>query len=146
MTGAGSGMGEAIARSLADEGAEVVTVGRTLAKLEQAKISAGAAGARLHPYAADIADPDAVRDLYAWARTRLLQTDILVNNAGINVPERFFADVKRKDFDYIVRVNLNGVFYLMQAVLPEMRERGAGVVITISSIAGVRSDMIPGPA
>ena len=146
VTGAGSGMGEAIARSLADEGAEVVTVGRTIAKLEQAKISAGAAGTRFHPYAADVADPDAVRDLYAWARTRLPQTDILVNNAGINVPERMFADVKRKDFDYIVRVNLNGVFYLMQAVLPEMRERGSGVVITISSIAGVRSDMIPGPA
>ena len=146
VTGAGSGMGEAIARSLAAEGAEVVTVGRTLAKLEQAKASAGDAGARLHPYAADVADPGAIQDLYAWSRTRLPQVDILVNNAGTNVPERMLSNVKREDFDYIVRVNLNGVFYLMQAVLPEMRERSSGVVITISSIAGVRSAMIPGPA
>ena len=146
VTGAGSGMGEAIALSLAQEGAEVVTVGRTLAKLEQAKESAGEVGARLHPYAADVADPQAIDELYAWSRTRLPQVDILVNNAGTNVAERMYADVSREDFDYIVRVNLNGVFYLMQAVLPEMRERGSGNVITISSIAGVRSAMIPGPA
>ena len=146
VTGAGSGMGEAIAAGLAREGAEVVTVGRTLAKLEQAREAAGEVGARLHPFAADVADPQAVEGLYAWARTRLPRVDILVNNAGTNVPERMFADVDREDFDYIVKVNLNGVFYLMQAVLPEMRARGSGNVITISSIAGVRSAMIPGPA
>ena len=146
VTGAGSGMGEAIALSLAQEGAEVVTVGRTLAKLEQAKESAGEVGARLHPYAADVADPQSVQDLYAWSRTRLPRVDILVNNAGTNVPARALADVSREDFDYIVRVNLNGVFYLTQAVLPEMRARGSGNVITIASIGGVRAGTGPGPA
>ena len=146
VTGAGSGIGEAIAGTLARAGAQVVTVGRTLAKLEQARESAGEIGARLHPYAADIADPEAVRALYGWSASHLPQVDILVNNAGTNVPERALADVSRDDFDHIVRVNLNGVFYLMQTVLPEMRTRGSGVIVTIASIAGVRSGVVPGAA
>lgn len=146
VTGAGSGIGEAVAAGLAGEGAQVVTVGRTLAKLERARESAGELGARLHPYAADIAEPDAVQGLYAWSRARLPQVDILVNNAGTNVPERALAEVRREDFDHIVRVNLNGVFYLMQAVLPEMRARRSGVIVTIASIAGVRSGVVPGAA
>ena len=146
VTGAGSGIGEAVARTLAHEGAEVVTVGRTLTKLESARAAAGEAGQRLHPHAADVSDPQAVKELYAWAGSRLPQVDILVNNAGTNVPDRALARVSREDFDQVVRVNLNGVFYLMEAVLPEMRARGAGVVITIASIAGVRSGVVPGAA
>ena len=146
VTGAGSGIGEAVARSLAIEGAEVVTVGRTLAKLESAKAAAGDAGERLHPRAADVADPRAVDELLAWAGTRLPRIDILVNNAGTNVPDRALPVLRREDFDHVVRVNLNGVFYLMQAVLPEMRERGEGLIITIASIAGVRSGVVPGAA
>lgn len=146
VTGAGSGIGEAVARSLAREGAEVITVGRTLEKLEQAKHSAAETGSRLHPYAADVSDPEAMRALYGWASDRLSQVDILVNNAGTNVAGRSFPDVSREDFDSIVRINLNGVFYLMQAVLPEMRSRGEGLIVTVASIAGVRSGVISGPA
>ncbi|MDE0650768.1 MAG: SDR family NAD(P)-dependent oxidoreductase, partial [Gammaproteobacteria bacterium] len=98
------------------------------------------------PHAADVSDPQAVKELYAWGGSRLPQVDILVNNAGTNVPDRALARVSREDFDQVVRVNLNGVFYLMDAVLPEMRARGAGVVITIASIAGVRSGVVPGAA
>ena len=146
VTGAGSGIGEAVANCLAREGAEVITVGRTLEKLEQARHSAAETGSRLHPYAADVSDPEAMRALYGWASDRLSQVDILVNNAGTNVVDRSFPEVSREDFDSIVRVNLNGVFYLMQAVLPEMRSRGEGLIVTVASIAGVRSEVIPGPA
>ena len=146
VTGAGSGIGEAVASCLAREGAEVITVGRTLEKLEQAKHSAAETGSRLHPYAADVSDPEAMRALYGWASDRLSQVDILVNNAGTNVVDRSLPEVSREDFDSIVRVNLYGVFYLMQAVLPEMRSRGEGLIVTVASIAGVRSEVIPGPA
>ena len=146
VTGAGSGIGEAVARSLVREGAEVVTVGRTLTKLESAKSSAGEGGERLYPYAADVSDPRAVKDLYAFARSRLPRTDILVNNAGTNVPDRALPVLSGEDFDHVVKVNLNGVFYLMQQVLPEMRERGDGLIVTVASIAGVRSGIVPGAA
>ena len=146
VTGAGSGIGQAVARLFASEGAEVVTVGRTPQKLERAKASADTVGRRLHPYPADIGDASAVDGLVAWAIDRLPQIDILVNNAGINVTDRAFAKVSREDFDAVVRVNLNGPFYLMQAVLPGMRERGDGVVITVSSVGGLRASVVTGAA
>ena len=146
VTGAGSGIGEAVAQCYAEEGAEVVTVGRTLEKLERAQASAGEAGSRLHPYALDVSDSAAVDALATWAVERLPQIDILVNNAGTNVPNRALAKLSREDFDTVIQVNLNAPFYLMQAVLPGMRERGDGVLITISSTAGVRATVVSGPS
>ena len=144
VTGAGSGIGEAVAKCFADEGAEVVTVGRTRSKLDRAKMHAGEVTDRLHPFALDVADAEAVDAMVAWALEKLGQIDILVNNAGTNVPHRGLDVLTRDDFDRVVQVNLNGPFYLMQAVLPGMRERGDGVLITVSSIAGVRTSVIAG--
>ncbi len=144
VTGAGSGIGEAIARCFAEEGATVVTVGRTLAKLEKSKEQAGAAGERLHPYALDVSDREAVEAMVASALVTLPQIDILVNNAGTNVRARALDKVSPEDFERMVEVNLNGPFYLMRAVLPAMRERRDGVLITVSSTAGVRTATIAG--
>lgn len=144
VTGAGSGIGEAVARCFAKEGAAVVTVGRTLSKLQAARDLAGEAGERLHPYALDVADPDAVRAMCEWAAGRIPQVDILVNNAGTNVPNRALDELTREDFDRVIQVNLNGPFYLMQEVLPGMRDRGDGVIITVSSVAGVRTSVLGG--
>ena len=144
VTGAGSGIGEAVAASFAREGAEVVTVGRTLSKLERAKDHAGSAAERLHPYALDVSDAEAVDSMVAWALGMFPKIDILVNNAGTNVPNRRLSELTRDDFDHVIEVNLNGPFYLMHAVLPGMRERGDGVIITVSSIAGVRTSVLGG--
>ena len=144
VTGAGSGIGEAIAKCFADEGADVFTVGRTRSKLDRAKASAGDAGKRLHPCALDVADAEAVDAMVARAIEELGRIDILVNNAGTNVPRRALDELSRDDFDRVIQVNLNGPFYLMQSVLPAMRERGDGVLITVSSIAGVRTSVIGG--
>lgn len=144
VTGAGSGIGEAVARCYAEEGAEVVTVGRTLAKLESARQAAGEAAGRLHPYALDVSDAEAVDAMVAWAQQRLPQVDILVNNAGTNVPQRALDKLSREDFDTVVKVNVSGPFYLLSAILPGMRERGDGVVITVSSTAGVRTSVVAG--
>ena len=144
VTGAGSGIGEAIAKCFAEEGADVITVGRTRSKLDRAKALAGDAGKRLHPCALDVADAAAVDAMVARAVEDFGQIDILVNNAGTNVPDRALDELSRDDFDRVIQVNLNGPFYLMQAVLPAMRERGDGVLITVSSIAGVRTSVIAG--
>jgi len=144
VTGAGSGIGEAVARSFADEGAEVVTVGRTIEKLQRARDAAGGCGERLHPYALDVADASAVDAMANWTFGKFGKVDILVNNAGTNVPNRELWKLSREDFDRVVQVNLNGVFYVMQSILPSMRQRGDGVVITVSSIAGIRASVLSG--
>ncbi len=144
VTGAGSGIGEAVALRFAQEGAEVVTIGRTPEKLERARDGAGDAARRIHPYPMDVSDPEAADGMVAWALGRIPQVDILVNNAGTNVPRRGLDVLSREDFDRVVRVNLSGPFYLMHAVLPAMRERRDGVLITVSSIAGVRTSVLGG--
>jgi len=144
VTGAGSGIGEAIAAAFAREGARVVTVGRTADKLEKARQAAGDAAERIFPCAADVADRAAVESTVAFAREKLGQIDILVNNAGTNVPKRSLADLTPEDFELMVNVNLNGVFYFVHAVLPEMRARKDGVILNVSSIAGVRPSVVAG--
>ncbi len=144
MTGAGSGIGEAVAKIFAQEGAAVVTVGRTLSKLQRAKSQAGAAGGRLYPRALDVSDSAAVDAMVGWSLGKFSKIDILVNNAGTNVPDRGLDQLTRENFDRVVQVNLNAPFYLMHAVLPGMRERRDGVLITVSSIAGVRTSIIGG--
>ena len=130
--------------SFACEGAEVVTIGRTRSKLLEAVGRAGGEGARLHPRDLDIADADAVEKAVDWTLDRFSKVDILVNNAGTNVPNRLLSELSREDFDRVVEVNLNGAFYFMHAVLPGMRERADGVIITVSSIAGVRTSVLAG--
>ena len=144
VTGAGSGIGEAVAAAFAGEGAQVVTVGRTRSKLDDARARAGVCGERIHPYPLDVSDADAVDAMVAWASDQIGTIDILVNNAGTNVPNRALAELTKADFDRVIDVNLNGPFYLMHAVLPSMRERGDGVLITVSSIAGVRTSVLGG--
>ena len=71
--------------------------------------------------------------------------DILVNNAGINVPKRHWKDVSHDDWDQIIQIDVNGVFYCTQAVLPAMRAQKQGTIINISSWAGVRVSYLTGP-
>jgi len=69
-----------------------------------------------------------------------------VNNAGVNVPKRALSELSTEDFDKIVRVNLNGAFYVIHGVLPVMRKQGGGLIINVSSVAGVRASELGGAA
>lgn len=144
VTGAGSGIGEGVARAFAAEGARVVTVGRGAAKLEKSRAESGEAAERLFPFACDVSDREAVARMVAFAREKLGGVDILVNNAGVNVPKRAMKELAADDFELMVKVNLNGAFYCIREVLGEMRERGEGLIINISSTAGVRAAEIAG--
>tara|TARA_Y100000588_G_C14227336_1_gene913765 strand:- start:794 stop:1528 length:735 start_codon:yes stop_codon:yes gene_type:complete len=146
VTGASSGIGEAIAAGFAREGARVVTWGRNLDKLTKAKHRAGKASERLLPRLVDVADQDAVQIATTEAVETLGGLDILVNNAGINVAKRALNELSTADFNSILQVNLNGVFYCIHAVLPHMRLCRAGLIITISSVAGVRASVLGGAA
>ena len=146
VTGAGSGIGEAVAACFAWEGAKVVTWGRNLDKLEHARDKAGEAAERLLPRAVDVANRDAVREAADAAEEALSGVDILVNNAGTNVAKRALRELSTEDFDRIVDVNLRGVFHSIHAVLPHMRRRGDGLIINVTSVAGVRASVLGGAA
>ena len=146
VTGASSGIGEAIAAGFAREGARVVTWGRNLDKLTKAKHRAGKASERLLPRLVDVADQNAVNEAMQEAIEILGSIDVLVNNAGTNIPNRTLKDLSIEDFNTLVDVNLKGVFYCMHAVLPHMRIQQSGLIITVSSISGKRIDNTAGTA
>jgi 2-hydroxycyclohexanecarboxyl-CoA dehydrogenase len=136
VTGAGRGIGEAIADALAAGGAAVAVC--DLDSAAAAKTAAGIAerhGARVAGVPVDIADSAAVRTAVSRAESELGPIDILVNNAGIDVIERF-TDSAEETWDRIIAVNLRGTITVTRAVLDGMIERGSGRIIHIASDAG----------
>ncbi|MEE3235504.1 MAG: SDR family oxidoreductase [Candidatus Latescibacterota bacterium] len=142
ITGAGSGIGRAIALKFAEEGAQLVLWGRRRSALEQIQHQIG--GAVIS--SCDVADRAEISSAYEKLERIYEGIDILVNNAGINTNPRSVADVEPRDWDYTLAVNLSGVFNVTQLVLPHMRSNKNGLIINISSIAGLRASSIAGAA
>ncbi|MCB0128282.1 MAG: SDR family oxidoreductase, partial [Caldilineaceae bacterium] len=143
ITGGGTGIGKAIAESFAAAGAKVTITGRREAKLrEVADALAPTAPIRYH--AADVADRDQVAALVQRINDEDGPIDILVNNAGMNVLARRIHELQPADWERMLQVNATGVFNTIHAVLPQMRERKDGLLITVSSIAGVRASVLAG--
>ncbi|HUY34701.1 MAG TPA: SDR family oxidoreductase [Pirellulales bacterium] len=143
VTGGGTGIGLGIALDLAHEGCRVAIAGRREAKLkEAAALFKGDVPLLVH--ACDVADLADVARLFAWSKGELGPLDILVNSAGVNVPRRSLAELSTDDWDTMLRVNASGAFYCMRAALPEMRQRRDGLIVNISSIAGIRSSLLGG--
>ena len=140
ITGGGSGIGLAGAIELAKAGATVVISGRTEATLKDGAKQAGA-----EAIACDVGDKQSVANAITEIHRRHGRVDILVNSAGINLPKRSFRDVTNEGWDQIVAVNLSGMFYCVQAVLPGMRSRKDGLIINISSWAGRYASVLTGP-
>lgn len=132
ITGGGTGIGAASAVTLAKAGAEVFVSGRRLQPLAAVVQSITNAGGKAHAVPLDVAKADSV----AKAAAEIGQVDILLANAGLNVPDRALGSLTSGDWDLVIDVNLNGVFYPVRAVLPGMRASGGGLVILISSWAG----------
>lgn len=141
ITGGGTGIGAAAARRLWQAGCKVVISGRRPEPLEAMADEMGCAVEIL-----DVGDREAVEAAGARIVSQHGIVDILVNNAGLNVPQRHWKDVSSADWETIGQVNLNGLFYCTQAVLPAMRARGEGLIINISSWAGARVSYLTGPA
>ena len=144
ITGGGSGIGLAGGIEFARAGAHVVVSGRSEDTLREAEKSLKDAGSA-ETLVLDVAKQ---RDVSAAAR-RILERhghiDLLVNSAGINSPKRNFRDVSVESWDQIVAINLSGMFYCCQAVLPSMREREDGLIVNVSSWAGRHPSTLTGP-
>ena len=137
VTGAGSGIGRAVAARFAREGARAALLDKAgEAVLEAVAEEIGAAGGRSVSLVADVSDAAAVDDAVARAAAALGPIDIAVNAAGIwqanPVPEGDPAA-----FDRIVDVNLKGTYYVCQAVVPGMIRAGGGHIVNIASAAGI---------
>ena len=134
VTGASKGIGLAIARAFVDRGDAVVVGARSAGELTAAARSLGAAD-RVHAVPSDVRKPADAQTLVDEAVTRFGGLDVLVNNAGIG---RFanVADMSLDDWHAVIETNLNGVFYCTRAAIPVMRQRGAGFIVNISSLAG----------
>ena len=146
ITGAGTGIGEAGARRLAKAGCRLVLSGRRREPLAGLAEQLKASGNEVAIEVLDVANRDAVIAAGERIAADHGTVDILVNSAGINVPRRHWPEVSHDDWDAVVQINVNGLFYCTQAVLPAMRARKEGLVINISSWAGVRPSFLTGPA
>ncbi len=145
VTGGGSGIGLGVAAALAREGCRVAIRGRDETKLQRAAAAwEGSPPILFHP--CDVADRDDVDRLVAWAYERFGSLDIVVNSAGINVARRKMCELDPADFDRIMAVNCTGLYNVLRAVLPGMRRRGGGLIVSIASVAGKRALPLAGPA
>lgn len=142
ITGGGTGIGAASAKTLAGGGAEVIVSGRRQGPLDDVVNSITAEGGTASALPLDVTDSAAVNR----AVDALGQIDILVASAGLNVPTRSLTQISDADWDTVVNVNLNGVFYPARAVLAGMRERGGGQLILVSSWAGRYATRLTGAA
>ncbi len=145
VTGAGSGIGEAAARSLAQCGMRVVLSGRNIDKLESATNNwPGEHPPTLLPL--DVANKDSVAECHQTIESSLGSVDVLVNSAGINTKARNWHNVSLEDWDQVIRIDLDGAFYCAKAVLPAMKAQKDGLIINISSWAGRFVSVVTGPA
>jgi NAD(P)-dependent dehydrogenase (short-subunit alcohol dehydrogenase family) len=135
ITGAGRGIGRAIAKQFAAEGAAVVLAARTQQEIDAAATEIQESGGKAKTVVADVArDTDCAR-IVAAAREAFGRTDVLVNNAGVLGPVKPVEGISADEWDAVLAANLRSAFLLARLVLPEMYERGSGVVLNISSVA-----------
>ena len=137
ITGAGRGIGRALAHAFAAAGAKVALLGKTKKNLLEVQRELKDSGAPTIVLAADVSDEGVVSRAVAATEQQLGPVDVLVNNAGIFA----LAPVEKMDalvFDRMLAVNLRGPFLMSRAVLPGMKSRKRGHIVNISSTAGRR--------
>lgn len=133
ITGASSGIGEATARLLAQQGATVLLGARRVEKLNRIVSDIVAAGGVAEARALDVTQRADVKAFADYAMERFGCIDVIVNNAGV-MPLSPLAALKMDEWDWMIDVNVRGVLHGIAAVLPFMRQQGQGQVINIASI------------
>jgi len=135
VTGAGSGIGRAVAQKLLGAGYKVALAGRRREQLEET--AAGAPGTDALPVATDVTDPDSVAALFSAVREKFGRLDLLFNNAGAGAPPVPFEDLTNEQWRNVVEVNLNGMFYCAREAVRLMKnqEPRGGRIINNGSIS-----------
>jgi 3-oxoacyl-[acyl-carrier protein] reductase len=135
VTGAGRGIGRAIATTLARQGSTVVLTARTRKELEAVRVEIESQGGKAVSLQADITRDDQVEQLFNELSSRFRRLDILVNNAGFGLfaPVR---DLSVDDFDSMWKLNVRALFLCTQKALKLMEPQKSGIIVNVSSLAG----------
>lgn len=134
VTGGTRGIGRAIAERFLSEGAQVVVAGRNQ---PDSTFGSGAGGALFH--CADVANADDVQALVDFTVERFGRLDVLVNNASVQL-EKPIGETSEAEWDWLMSINLKGVFLCAKAALEPMRKAGSGVILNIGSYDGFAAD------
>jgi len=135
VTGAGKGIGKAVAKQLAAEGVNLALLARTEKDLQAVAKELKGTGVKVVYAVADVADRHAVEAAIEKMSTALGSIDILINNAGIGKFAKFL-ELEPEEWEQVIKVNLFGAYYVIRAVLPGMLSRQSGDIVNISSTAG----------
>lgn len=141
ITGAGKGIGKAIALALAKEGVNVILIARTQDEIDNVAAKARALRVKAIAITADVTDINSVNKAAEKALAEFGTIDILINNAGIAAFGKFL-ELEPTDWERIIQVNLMGTYYMTRAVLPTMIEQRSGDIINISSTAGLAGNAL----
>ncbi|MGA9363905.1 MAG: SDR family NAD(P)-dependent oxidoreductase [Bacteroidota bacterium] len=135
VTGAGRGIGKAIALRFAEEQCRLVLAARTKKEIDKVADEVRRGGAEALAVPTDVSQEDQVDRLVKTAHKAFGRIDVLVNNAGFGIFSKV-AEMKTGDFQSMFDVNVRGVFFCTRAVLPHMTEQNDGVIVNIASLAG----------
>ena len=145
ISGAGRGIGRAIALAFAREGARIAVTGRTKERRERVASEIVASGGEAQAFAMDVTTDDEVYESVRQVVSTWGQIDILVNNAGIILYDTPVWATTVEQWDAMMGVNLRGIFLCCHAVVPHMMEKGNGTIINIGSSSGRMADEEHGP-
>lgn len=136
VSGAGSGIGAETAKILATRGASVILTDINLEAAQKIADEITRAGGTATPFKANVADPGDAEASVAFARETYGGLHLAFNNAGIVGAEKHVADLAIEDWQKVIDINLNGVFYGLKYQIPEILASGGGAIVNTSSIAG----------
>jgi len=145
VTGAGSGIGEAAALMLAEEGAALVLTGRRREPLESVAARIRESGGTVHVQPGDLTDPAAVRAIGDYIAREIGRLDILINNAGININDRHWDKLTPESAKLMIDGNLAAAAQCVTVALPLMRANKDGLIVHTASMAGRFIGGFPGP-
>lgn len=136
VTGGGSGIGAAVSRQLGEEGAEVVVADVDSDAAHKIAAEIRAHGGKARDFAVDVGDAEAVEKLVEFTVRNCGGLHLAVNNAGIDGTRKATADYPLDNWQKLINVNLNGVFYCMKHEIAAMLKQGGGAIVNMSSVLG----------
>jgi 2-dehydro-3-deoxy-D-gluconate 5-dehydrogenase len=137
VTGASRGLGKAIAKGLAEAGADIIVVSRDILCLQETAAEIEGLGRKVLVAKADIGNGDEVKEAVAKGIDRFGKIDILINNAGISGPAKPFSEYSEQEWMAVIQTNIQGPFHCTKQIFPGMRQAGGGRIVNIASVLGM---------